>query len=493
MQASAKREESVEAGLADSTGWAASILLSPVLWGGLLTVGFYRLIPHLPIYQELAERYFCSHPLEYATAALFFVGMATLGLKAIGTLREAEAIGLNLLDGAQSNAAPDAMRRVSSLETKLASLSPRLAKSIIACRIRDVCAYVRGRQSATGLEEHLKYLAELAAERLHGSYALVRNITWAVPIIGFLGTVIGITIAIANVTPEQLDSSLTEVTGGLAVAFDTTALALTLSLVLVFGSYLVERSEQAILSQVEDLGIRQIAALLPVELETKSPLAEAESRAAVQLLEKTETLINWQVEVWQEGVESLRQRWTETLEKQQDSFDAAIQQGLASTLGDHQQQLGEIRGEFLEAFQSVSKQLSDNHAAISRSQQAAHEILQQQTAELWQQSRTDFTTMREDFATQMDVLLKSLSQNVGSWQSQLKESTDAGTEQLKELRRQGEILLKIVAEEEQLARLQDSLTDNLQAVRAAETFEETLHSLSATVHLLAARTKPKAA
>ena len=204
-------------------------------------------------------------------------------------------------------------------------------------------------------------------------------------------------------------------------------------------------------------------------------------------------LINWQVEVWQEGVESLRQRWTETLERQQDSFDNAIQQGLASTLGDHQQQLGEIRGEFLEAFQTVSKQLSDNHAAASRSQQAAHENFQQQTAELWQQSRTDFTAMREELATQMDELLQSLSQNVGSWQSQLKESTDAGTEQLKELRRQGDILLKIVAQEEQLVRLQDSLTDNLQAVRAAETFEEALHSLSATVHLLAARTKPKAA
>jgi biopolymer transport protein ExbB/TolQ len=441
----------------------------------------------------LAERYFCSHPLEYATAALFFVGMATLGLKAIGTLRETEAIDLNLLDGSLSTAAPDTMSRVSLLEKKLAPLSPRLAKSSLARRIRDVCAYVRGRQSTTGLEEHLKYLAELAAERLNGSYALVRNITWAVPIIGFLGTVIGITIAIANVTPEQLDSSLAEVTGGLAIAFDTTALALTLSLVLVFASFLVERSEQAILSQVEDLGIRKIAALLPAEAESKSPLAEAEHWAAEQLIEKTETLINWQVEVWQEGVESLRQRWTETIERQQDSFDEAIRQGLASTLGDHQQQLGEIRSEFLEAFQTVSKQLSDNHAASSRSQQAAHENFQQQAAELWQQTRTDFTTMREDLATQMDGLLKSLSQNVGSWQSQLKECTDAGTEQLKELRRQGDILLKIVAQEEQLARLQECLTDNLQAVRAAETFEEALHSLSATVHLLAARTKPRAA
>ena len=66
-------------------------------------------------------------------------------------------------------------------------------------------------------------LADQAAERLHESYSLVRTITWAVPILGFLGTVVGITMAIANVTPEQLDTSLGEVTDGLAVAFDTTA------------------------------------------------------------------------------------------------------------------------------------------------------------------------------------------------------------------------------------------------------------------------------
>ncbi|MFO0006175.1 MAG: MotA/TolQ/ExbB proton channel family protein, partial [bacterium] len=82
------------------------------------------------------------------------------------------------------------------------------------------------RRADAALDDHLKYLADLAADRLVQSFQLVRTVTWAVPIMGFLGTVIGITMAIANVTPEQLDSSLPEVTSGLAVAFDTTAQAL---------------------------------------------------------------------------------------------------------------------------------------------------------------------------------------------------------------------------------------------------------------------------
>ena len=81
----------------------------------------------------------------------------------------------------------------------------------------------------------MTYLAELGSGRLHDGYALIRTITWAVPILGFLGTVIGITMAIANITPDKLEASLPEVTAGLAVAFDTTALSLALSMLL--GTY----------------------------------------------------------------------------------------------------------------------------------------------------------------------------------------------------------------------------------------------------------------
>ncbi|MEZ6065507.1 MAG: MotA/TolQ/ExbB proton channel family protein [Planctomycetaceae bacterium] len=89
-------------------------------------------------------------------------------------------------------------------------------------------------------------------DRTHDSYSLLQTITWAVPIVGFLGTVMGITLAIANVTPEQLDTSLPEVTGGLAVAFDTTAVALSESILLVFGYFYVKRSELRLLGDIEE-------------------------------------------------------------------------------------------------------------------------------------------------------------------------------------------------------------------------------------------------
>ena len=79
--------------------------------------------------------------------------------------------------------------------------------------------------SAAGLRLFLRSLADQDSLTLEGSNALVRFITWAIPILGFLGTVLGITGAISGVTPEVLEKSLSTVTDGLSLAFDTTAVA----------------------------------------------------------------------------------------------------------------------------------------------------------------------------------------------------------------------------------------------------------------------------
>lgn len=68
---------------------------------------------------------------------------------------------------------------------------------------------------------------------------------------GFLGTVLGITGAIAGVTPELLEKSMSSVTDGLALAFDTTALALGLTMVTMFLSLLVEKAEQGHMELVD--------------------------------------------------------------------------------------------------------------------------------------------------------------------------------------------------------------------------------------------------
>ena len=84
------------------------------------------------------------------------------------------------------------------------------------------------------------------------AYSMVRIIIWAIPILGLLGTVIGITIAVANLNPETLEESMTKVTHGLGVAFDHTATALSLTMLLMFAKAGVERVEDSLLARVDE-------------------------------------------------------------------------------------------------------------------------------------------------------------------------------------------------------------------------------------------------
>ncbi|VAX41508.1 probable biopolymer transport protein [hydrothermal vent metagenome] len=448
MQKDLATKPSARDGVIPQQSLVGEIISSPIVWGIVFTFGFYALIPYLPVYRDFITRYFCSHPLEYASAGLFFIGMTILAFKGLQIHSEKTALTDAVLNEEQLYQLSDFVERSAALQKQVNNAPESFRKSCLGQRLGDIASHVQSRKSTSGLEEHLKYLAELAAERLHGSFALVRTITWAVPILGFLGTVIGITIAIANVTPEQLDSSLGNVTGGLAVAFDTTALALAMSLVIVFSSFLAERNEQNILSRVEAFGLKRIAPLFPPQAESHSvkEITQAESEAAMLLIQRTESLIDQQMTLWQETLEATRLRWTDALDGQKAQFDSALQQGISETLTNHHQLLAEVRGGFLTDFEKVSQNL-----------------------------------------------LSGISNNVTSWQSQMQQNTELNIQQQVALLKQGELLSGVVEQEKELAQLQKLLTQNMNALRETETFEETIHSLTAAVHLLTARAKSKAA
>jgi len=84
-------------------------------------------------------------------------------------------------------------------------------------------------------------------EYLKGSFSLPRFMVWAIPILGFIGTVWGISNGIAHFSDAMtstnsvtdvsamLKENLPLVTNSLATAFDTTLLALRLLISLVGG------------------------------------------------------------------------------------------------------------------------------------------------------------------------------------------------------------------------------------------------------------------
>jgi len=127
--------------------------------------------------------------------------------------------------------------------------------TMITNRLRRVInAYINSgsRKTVTdfALDDSSFYLS--ASE---SSYAVPRILVWAIPLLGFIGTVLGISSAVNGFTGflentaeiDQIKEGIGTVTSGLAVAFDTTLLALLLSVVVMIPLVLIERMESNLL------------------------------------------------------------------------------------------------------------------------------------------------------------------------------------------------------------------------------------------------------
>lgn len=93
---------------------------------------------------------------------------------------------------------------------------------------------------------------ELFLHELDLRYNMIRYITWLIPSLGFIGTVIGIMLALNyagdrnNVESPEM---LYQVTERLGVAFSTTLVALVMAAILVFLQNLIQGREENILNR----------------------------------------------------------------------------------------------------------------------------------------------------------------------------------------------------------------------------------------------------
>jgi hypothetical protein len=230
----------------------AAVMRSPIVWGLLASAGFFGLIHNNIIPgSEFLKRYTTEEAAESIETTFFFIGFAEILLKASEIADQRKRIRNSSLLG-EKPATPQPASSAGELLQRLAALPSHLQEHYLPRRLREVLEAIHIKGSANSLVDDVKYLAGLDADRSHAGFAFLRIVIWSIPIWGFLGTVIGITDAIAHLNPESMEGSLNQVTSSLGHVFDTTALALALSIGLMFGQYFVDRAEQGLLSGVDE-------------------------------------------------------------------------------------------------------------------------------------------------------------------------------------------------------------------------------------------------
>jgi biopolymer transport protein ExbB/TolQ len=402
---------------------SAALLRSPLLWGGALAFAFFALIHGGIVSDPTVVRYLAGHWVEYVEVAMFCVGLAALVLKAGDIVRQRRSLGEATL-GEIPAGGQDPAEAATLLERLPAA---EAARGYLPARLREALDLVVRTGSADGLEDHAKYLSDLDAARAAQGYGLVRFVIWAIPIMGFLGSVIGITVAIACLSPTQLEN-ISGVVAGLGTAFDTTATALGLSMVLMFLQFVVDRLEQGLLNAVDRAAWEQLAGRFQSlagsdgTVLAVAKLGESLSRGSSRLLEAQE------------------QAWR--------SLERTAAAGLQQTLGNAAETLRETLAESLDAslvrWGEALSRVHDEHA--SRREQR------------W-----------TDAAESLAGAIRGLERHQQVLDDQTK------------------MLGEVVGATRDLAVLERSLDANLGTLASSGRFEEALATLAAAVQLLAAR------
>lgn len=126
-----------------------------------------------------------------------------------------------------------------------------------------------------------KSLAEEDARTLNEAYSLSSDVVGLLPLVGFFGTVLGLSQGLYNNFVLQGEDSTSSFANAIGTAFDTTLLALFLTILLSVLQSLIRRTEQSVLERLERFVEQQ---LVHLEL-TGSPVVPASNDPRIWLHE----------------------------------------------------------------------------------------------------------------------------------------------------------------------------------------------------------------
>jgi biopolymer transport protein ExbB/TolQ len=245
-------------------------ILSGIL-AGVLTALFYGLLCSPWLHGTLVEQVFTQRgPTQHATAFLFFWCLVILAIKWSKLAYQSRALALRVI--------PDEVGFVLSTATVNRVLD-RIHESVddprnflLFNRLVVALANLRNLGHVGDVDDILRSQASQDEAAIDTSYSLLQGFVWAIPVLGFIGTVLGLSEAIgqfSNVLGAaqdvgQISNALKGVTAGLATAFDTTLVALVAALIVQLLMTVMRKNEEEFLDAAMEYGLKNVVARLRI-------------------------------------------------------------------------------------------------------------------------------------------------------------------------------------------------------------------------------------
>lgn len=166
----------------------------------------------------------------------------------------------------------DALDRYKELKTSVEG-TPRWHDRLLPDFLLAALHRFQATNSVQDAASAVKERAELVADNLDSELSLIRYIAWAIPAVGFIGTVRGIGDALTH-AEEAIKGDLTGVISALGLAFNSTLVALILSMVLMYMLHMLQSRQEALILELQNYCREKLVHIMRV------PVSEAETKGA---------------------------------------------------------------------------------------------------------------------------------------------------------------------------------------------------------------------
>ena len=232
-------------------------LLAP-LAAAVLTVGSYGALAAIPentITRMFTQRGVIPYVIVFLTTWSFVI----LLIKSRKLALQRKALALTILPTEDPGfiLTPTSAEHV--LERLYASVDDP-QNFFLTRRIHNALANLRNVGRIGDVDDVIRTQAENDEGQVDSSYTVLRGFIWAIPVLGFIGTVLGLSVALGSFGAvltsagqmEQLRGALQGVVGGLSTAFETTLEGLVAAICIHMLMIMIRRREEQFLDACKD-------------------------------------------------------------------------------------------------------------------------------------------------------------------------------------------------------------------------------------------------
>ena len=186
---------------------------------------------------------------QEAAIILAFWAFAIMGFKWVMILRQRALLSQDFIPLAEGvRILPEDTRE---LARRVQALPPPQRRALLPRALLAGLQRFHTTRSVQDVATAVHAYCEAEGERQESELSMIRYIAWAIPSIGFLGTVRGIGDALSQ-AHQAIEGNIFGVTRSLGVAFNSTLIALLVSLLLMFILHQLQLLQERFILDTED-------------------------------------------------------------------------------------------------------------------------------------------------------------------------------------------------------------------------------------------------